>query len=60
MEETGRCAEEAAIEATSEIALAVLATTLSLVVILPRRVHERARSGRFFYSFGFVVGPRPS
>jgi len=56
MEEYGRSAWEAASTATREIALAVLATTLSLLVIFVPIAFMEGRVGRFFSSFGFVVG----
>ncbi len=56
MEEHGLSGREAAGAATREIALAVVATTLSLLVIfIPIAVME-GRVGRFFASFGMVVG----
>ena len=56
MEEYGRTPLEAASAATSEIALAVLATTLSLAVIFAPIAFMSGQVGRFFNSFGFVVG----
>lgn len=56
MEEKRVSAREAASEATSEIALAVVATTLSLLVIFIPVAFMGGRVGRFFSSFGFVVG----
>jgi HAE1 family hydrophobic/amphiphilic exporter-1 len=56
MEEYGRTAWEAASTATREIALAVLATTLSLLVIFVPIAFMEGRVGRFFSSFGYVVG----
>ncbi|MFO0842811.1 MAG: efflux RND transporter permease subunit [Gemmataceae bacterium] len=56
MEEYGRSAREAASTATSEIALAVVATTLSLLVIFIPIAFMEGRVGRFFSSFGVVVG----
>ncbi len=56
MEEYGRSAAEAASVATKEIALAVLATTLSLAVIFAPIAFMSGQVGRFFNSFGFVVG----
>ncbi len=55
MEEYGRTPTEAAGEATKEIALAVLATTLSLAVIFAPIAFMTGQIGRFFNSFGFVV-----
>ncbi len=56
MEEYGRSAWEAAATATREIALAVVATTLSLLVIFAPVVFMGGTVGRFFSSFGYVVG----
>lgn len=56
MEEYGRSAREAAASATREIALAVVATTLSLLVIFIPIAFMEGRVGRFFNSFGMVVG----
>jgi HAE1 family hydrophobic/amphiphilic exporter-1 len=56
MEEHGRPAREAAGTATREIALAVIATTMSLLVIFVPVVFMGGRVGRFFSSFGYVVG----
>jgi HAE1 family hydrophobic/amphiphilic exporter-1 len=56
MEEFGRGAREAANSATREIALAVVATTLSLLVIFIPIAFMPGRVGRFFSSFGYVVG----
>jgi HAE1 family hydrophobic/amphiphilic exporter-1 len=56
MEEYGRTPREAASVATKEIALAVLATTLSLVVVFAPVAFMTGQVGRFFNSFGFVVG----
>jgi HAE1 family hydrophobic/amphiphilic exporter-1 len=56
MEEYGRSAFEAAATATREIALAVVATTLSLLVIFIPVAFMGGRVGRFFSSFGYVVG----
>ncbi len=56
MEEYGRTPLEAASTATGEIALAVLATTLSLAVIFAPIAFMSGQVGRFFNSFGFVVG----
>jgi HAE1 family hydrophobic/amphiphilic exporter-1 len=46
--------KEAASKATSEIGLAVMATTLSLVVIFLPVAFMTGQVGRFFYSFGIV------
>ena len=56
MEEYGRTPLEAASAATREIALAVFATTLSLAVIFAPIAFMSGQVGRFFNSFGFVVG----
>ncbi|MBA4063244.1 MAG: AcrB/AcrD/AcrF family protein [Isosphaera sp.] len=56
MEEYGKTGWEAASSATQEIALAVLATTLSLAVIFAPIAFMSGQVGRFFNSFGFVVG----
>ena len=56
MEEHGRSAREAASAATREIAAAVVATTLSLLVIFIPVAFMSGRVGRFFNCFGYVVG----
>ena len=56
MEEYGRTPLEAASVATKEIALAVLATTMSLAVVFAPIAFMSGQVGRFFNSFGFVVG----
>ena len=56
MEEYGRSAMEAARTATAEIASAVVATTISLLVIFVPVAFMQGRIGRFFNSFGFTVG----
>ncbi len=56
MEEYGRSAREAARTATAEIASAVFATTISLLVIFIPVAFMQGRIGRFFNSFGFTVG----
>ncbi len=56
MEEYGRDAKTAASTATREIALAVVATTLSLLVIFIPLAFMPGRVGRFFSSFGLVIG----
>jgi HAE1 family hydrophobic/amphiphilic exporter-1 len=56
MEEYGKSARDASSSATREIALAVVATTLSLLVIFVPVAFMSGRVGRFFNSFGFVVG----
>jgi HAE1 family hydrophobic/amphiphilic exporter-1 len=55
MEEEGTSPREAASLATREIALAVMATTLSLIVIFIPVAFMSGRVGRFFSSFGFTV-----
>ncbi|GIW94169.1 MAG: hypothetical protein KatS3mg110_2210 [Pirellulaceae bacterium] len=55
MEELRLPAREAARSATAEIASAVLATTLSLLVIFVPVAFMQGRVGRFFNSFGFTV-----
>jgi HAE1 family hydrophobic/amphiphilic exporter-1 len=56
MEQYGKTGWEAASSATKEISLAVLATTLSLAVIFAPIAFMSGQVGRFFNSFGFVVG----
>ncbi len=56
MEEYGQSPWEAASKATKEISLAVLATTLSLAVIFAPIAFMSGQVGRFFNSFGWVVG----
>jgi HAE1 family hydrophobic/amphiphilic exporter-1 len=55
MEEEKRSPMEAALEGTREIALAVMATTLSLVVIFLPVAFMGAIVGRFFRSFGLTA-----
>lgn len=55
MEEDGVSAREAASSATREIAMAVMATTMSLLVIFLPVVFMAGRVGRFFSSFGATV-----
>ena len=55
MEERGLGGIEAALIGTKEIALAVLATTLSLVVIFLPLAFMQGRVGRFFSSYGVTV-----
>lgn len=55
IEEKGKAPMQAAIDATGEIALAVMATTLSLVVIFLPVAFMYGRVGRFFKSYGFTV-----
>ena len=55
VEEKGRRRrKEAAVEATAEIGLAVMATTLSLVVIFVPVAFMTGQIGRYFYSFGIT------
>ncbi len=55
IEEKNASPMRAASEATAEIALAVLATTLSLVIIFVPVAFMGGRVGRFFHSFGLTV-----
>jgi HAE1 family hydrophobic/amphiphilic exporter-1 len=55
MEEHGRPAREAARLGTAEIALAVLATSLSLVVIFVPVAFMEGQVGRLFHSFGLTI-----
>ena len=55
MEEKGVSAREAASAATGEISLAVMATTLSLVVIFLPVAFMEGQVGRFFNSYGVTV-----
>ncbi|MBI1816327.1 MAG: efflux RND transporter permease subunit [Deltaproteobacteria bacterium] len=55
MEERGEDAMSAAQSATREISLAVMATTLSLVVIFLPVAFMSGRVGRFFNSYGITV-----
>ena len=52
IEEKGVSPKEAAMKATGEIGLAVMATTLSLVVIFLPVAFMTGQVGRYFYSFG--------
>ncbi len=54
IEEKGATPKEAAIRATAEIGLAVMATTLSLVVIFVPVAFMTGQVGRYFYSFGIT------
>ncbi len=56
MEERGLSAWDAASSATGEIALAVVATTMSLVVIFAPIAFMGGQVGRFLSCFGWVVG----
>ncbi|HEV8605895.1 MAG TPA: efflux RND transporter permease subunit [Tepidisphaeraceae bacterium] len=55
MEEKGLDAWHAALGATKEISLAVMATTFSLVVIFLPIAFMSGRVGRFFFSFGITT-----
>jgi len=55
VEEKGESPMSAASKATREIALAVMATTLSLLVIFVPLAFMAGRVGRFFKSFGITV-----
>ena len=55
IEEKGSTPMQAAMEATGEIAMAVMATTLSLVVIFLPTAFMYGKVGRFFKSYGFTV-----
>jgi hydrophobic/amphiphilic exporter-1 (mainly G- bacteria), HAE1 family len=54
VDEKGVTPKEAAAEATKEIGLAVMATTLSLVVIFVPVAFMTGQIGRYFYSFGLT------
>ena len=54
VEEKGMSPKQAAIEATAEIGLAVMATTLSLVVIFAPVAFMSGQIGRYFFSFGIT------
>jgi HAE1 family hydrophobic/amphiphilic exporter-1 len=54
IEEKGVSPREAAMKATAEIGLAVMATTLSLVVIFLPVAFMTGQVGRYFYSFGIT------
>ena len=54
VEEKGVTPKEAAADATQEIGLAVMATTLSLVVIFVPVAFMTGQIGRYFYSFGIT------
>jgi HAE1 family hydrophobic/amphiphilic exporter-1 len=55
IEEEGERPMDAASTGTAEIALAVMATTLSLVIIFLPVAFMAGRVGRFFHSFGLTV-----
>ena len=55
IDELGKSARQAAIDGTREIMLAVMATTLSLVVIFLPIAFMQGRVGRFFNSFGITT-----
>jgi HAE1 family hydrophobic/amphiphilic exporter-1 len=54
VEEKGLSPKEAAADATAEIGLAVMATTLSLVVIFVPVAFMTGQIGRYFFSFGIT------
>ena len=54
VEEKGVTPKQAAADATKEIGLAVMATTLSLVVIFVPVAFMTGQIGRYFYSFGLT------
>ena len=54
VEEKGVSPREAAVKATGEIGLAVVATTLSLVVIFLPVAFMTGQVGRYFFSFGIT------
>lgn len=54
VEEKGVAPKEAAAEATAEIGLAVMATTLSLCVIFVPVAFMTGQVGQYFYSFGLT------
>jgi HAE1 family hydrophobic/amphiphilic exporter-1 len=54
VEEKGASPKEAAVKATGEIGLAVMATTLSLVVIFLPVAFMTGQIGRYFFSFGIT------
>src|SRR5262249_40205246 len=54
VEEKGLTPKEAAADATREIGMAVVATTLSLVVIFVPVAFMTGQIGRYFYSFGIT------
>jgi len=53
--EEGKPPREAAAQATSEIALAVFATTMSVVAVFVPVAFMKGIVGRFFYQFGLTV-----
>ncbi|HEV7733416.1 MAG TPA: efflux RND transporter permease subunit [Candidatus Binatia bacterium] len=55
IQDEGESPMEAASKGTAEIALAVLATTLSLVIIFLPVAFMAGRVGRFFHSFGITT-----
>lgn len=55
IQEEGESPFEAASKGTAEIALAVIATTLSLVIIFLPVAFMSGRMGRFFHSFGLTT-----
>src|SRR5262249_4022844 len=55
IQDEGESPMEAASRGTAEIALAVLATTMSLVIIFLPVAFMEGRGGRFFHSFGLTT-----
>ncbi|MBL0057994.1 MAG: efflux RND transporter permease subunit [Elusimicrobia bacterium] len=55
MEEQGKSARQAAFEATDEIGLAVMATTVSLIIIFLPLAYMPGIVGRFLKSYGLTV-----
>lgn len=53
--EMGKSGKQAALDATSEIGLAVLATTLSIVAVFVPVAIMEGLIGRFFFQFGITV-----
>lgn len=51
----GKRREDAALDGTSQIALAVLATTFTIIVVFVPVAFMQGIVGRFFYSFGMTV-----
>lgn len=55
MEELGKSATQAAIDGTKEIGLAVMATTLSLIVIFVPLAFTGGMTGQYLYEFGITT-----
>jgi HAE1 family hydrophobic/amphiphilic exporter-1 len=53
--EMGKTSAKASADATSEIGLAVTATTMSIVVVFLPVAYMKGIVGRFFYSFGMTI-----